>query len=70
MGNDMLPGPPSGPSVPKPKLIYKKAVWCPWNHPGWKATAPPVVGQYERFDVRGMPPPVGFCVSHAKYLVE
>lgn len=31
----------------------------PWNQPGWKAMAPPVVGQYVRFVVVGWPPPAG-----------
>lgn len=45
IGKLMLGGPPSGPSVPKPRLTYMKAVWWPWNQPGCSATAPPVVGQ-------------------------
>lgn len=42
---DMLAGPPSGPSVPKPMLTFMKAVECPLNQPGCQAMAPPVVGQ-------------------------
>lgn len=65
-------GPPSGPSVPKPRFTYSSAEAWPWNQPGWKATAPPVVGQYVLFFVAGMPPPgvllagrprVFFCVQ-------
>jgi len=43
-----------------------KAVAWPWNQPGWKATAPPVVGQYVLFVVVPIPPP-GFCVSQATF---
>lgn len=50
-------GPPPGPSVPKPRFTYSSADEWPWNQPGWKATAPPVVGQYVLFFVVGMPPP-------------
>ena len=57
MGFDMSGGPLSGPSVPKPRLTWTKAFSWPRNQPGWKATAPPVVGQYVRFLVVGTPPP-------------
>lgn len=53
----MFLGPALGPSVPKPRLTYKKAVEWPWNQPGWKATAPPVVGQYVLLVVVFIPPP-------------
>jgi hypothetical protein len=52
----MLGGPPFGPSVPKPRLTYRNAVGWPWNHPGWKEMAPPVVGQYVLFVVVFIPP--------------
>ncbi|KAJ6442384.1 LOW QUALITY PROTEIN: polyubiquitin binding protein (Doa1/Ufd3) [Purpureocillium lavendulum] len=37
--------------------VHAMAVEWPRNQPGWKATAPPVVGQYVRFVVVGTPPP-------------
>lgn len=58
MGFDMFWGPLSGPSVPNPRFTWIKAVKWPRNHPGWKATVPPDVGQYVRFFVVPMPPPV------------
>lgn len=65
MGCDMLGGPPPGPSVPKPRFTYSCADEWPWNQPGWKATAPPVVGQYVLFFVVGTPPPAFLFVSRA-----
>jgi hypothetical protein len=65
IGNDIFHGPPCGPSVPNPKLIYMNAVACPWNHPGWRAMAPPVIGHLVLFVVGGCPPPgevVSICV--------
>lgn len=35
-----------------------RAFWWPENQPGWKETAPPVMGQFVRLRERGMPPPV------------
>src|SRR5271170_1776327 len=51
MGLDMLGG-----TVPKPILMYMKAVAWPENQPGWRAMAPPWTGQGVRLVDVGMPP--------------
>ena len=57
---DILGGPPSGPSIPGPKLMYISAVSCPANCPGRIAIAPPLTCHLFLLVVGGLPPPGGY----------
>lgn len=57
MGVSIFRGPPSGPSVPRPRFMRKNPRAWPWNQPGWTEIAPPVMGHRVRFVVSEMPPP-------------